>query len=116
MTLVSSNGSAASFGGATETAFSTPSGGNKPHGELFWDNRNNYFAANDWFNNQSGIARSFLNQNQFGGLIGGPIKKDKLFFYANYEAIRAHQQTPALNAILTNDARNGIFAYRDTGK
>ena len=77
MTLVSSNGNAASFGGATETAFSTPSGGNQFHGEAFWYNRNNYFAANDWFNNQSGIGRPFLNQNQFGGSLGGPIRSDK---------------------------------------
>src|SRR4051812_179814 len=113
MTLVSSNGNAASFGGATETAFSTPSGGNKPHGELFWDNRNNYFAANDWFNNQSGIAKPFLNQNQFGGSLGGPIRRDKLFFYFDYEAVRTHQQEPATTTILTQPARNGIFSYND---
>src|SRR5436305_13964810 len=57
MTLVSSNGNAASFGGATETAFSTPSGGNKPHGEVFWDNRHNFVAGKHLFNHQSGIAR-----------------------------------------------------------
>src|ERR1051326_6819179 len=67
----------------------------------------------DWFNNQSGIARPFLNQNQFGGSIGGPIKKDKLFFYGTYEAIRAHQQSPANNKTLTHSARNGIFSYHD---
>ena len=111
LTLVTSNGNAAASGGATEAAFSTPSGTNQFHGELFWYNRNNYFSANDWFNDQAGIGKPFLNQNQFGGLIGGPIKKDKLFFYASYEAIRAHQQTPQNNTILTADARNGIFTY-----
>ena len=94
VTLITSNPTAAASGGATETAFSTPSGGNQFHGEVFWYNRNNHFAANDWFNNQAGIGRPFLNQNQFGGDIGGPIRKDKLFFYASYEAIRAHQQMP----------------------
>jgi hypothetical protein len=114
MTLVSSNGNAASFGGATETAFSTPSGTNQFHGEGFWYNRNNYFSANDWFNNQSGIARPFLNQNQLGASIGGPIRKDKLFFYANYEAVRVHQQTPVTDTILTGTARQGIFTYKNT--
>jgi hypothetical protein len=114
MTLVSSNGNAASFGGATETAFSTPSGGNKFHGEAVWDNRNNAFSANDWFNNQSGIPKAFLNQNQFGGSLGGPIRRDKAFFYFNYEAVRAHQQEPVTAAILTQSARNGIFTYNDT--
>ncbi|HEY1337689.1 MAG TPA: TonB-dependent receptor [Bryobacteraceae bacterium] len=114
MTLVSSNLNAAASGGATETAFATPSGGNMIHGEGFWYNRNNYFSANDWFNNQSGIDRPFLNQNQLGGTIGGPVKKDKLFYYGTYEAIRAHQQTPVTATILTAPARTGIFTYRDS--
>ncbi len=115
VTLITSNPNAAASGGATETAFSTPSGGNEVHGELFWYNRNNHFAANDWFNNQSGIGRPFLNQNQFGGDIGGAIRKDKLFYYASYEAIRAHQQQPQDLAVLTADARNGIFTYSSGG-
>jgi hypothetical protein len=114
MTLVSSNGNAATFGGATETAFSTPSGTNQFHGDLMWYNRNNYFSANDWFNNQAGIEKSFLNQNQFGGSLGGPIHKDKAFFFFNYEAIRTHQQAPSNTTILTAPARTGIFQYRDT--
>ena len=115
VTLITSNPTAAASGGATETAFSTPSGDNQFHGEIFWYNRNNHFAANDWFNNQAGIGRPFLNQNQFGGDIGGPIRKDKLFFYASYEAIRAHQQMPQNFTILTPDARNGIFTYVSGG-
>jgi hypothetical protein len=114
MTLVSSNANAASFGGATETAFSTPSGTNDLHGEAFWYNRNNYFSANDWFNNQSGVPRSFLNQNQLGGSVGGPIRRDKLFFYFNYEAVRTHEQSPQTDTVLTDNARNGIFTYRDS--
>jgi hypothetical protein len=111
MTLVSSNGNSASWGGATETAFSTPSGTNQFHGEGFWYNRNSYFAANDWFNNEAGTGRPRLNQNQLGASAGGPVRKDKLFFYANYEAVRAHQQTPVDLMILTAAARTGVFTY-----
>lgn len=93
---------------------STPSGTNQFHGELFWYNRNNALSANDWFNNQAGVPLPFLNQNQGGASIGGPIKKDKLFFYSNYEFVRAHQQTPAETTILTASARQGIFTYRDS--
>ncbi len=114
MTLVSSNANAAATGGATETAFSTPSGTNQFHGEVYWYNRNNAFAANDWFNNQAGTPQPFLNQNQFGGSFGGPIRKDKLFFYFNYEAVRDHEQVPADATILTAAARSGIFTYRDS--
>jgi hypothetical protein len=114
MTLVSSNGNAATFGGATETAMSTPSGTNQLHGELLWYNRNNAFSANDWFNNQSGIDKPFLNQNQFGGSLAGPIRRDKLFFYFNYEALRTRQQAPSTTLIPTQAARTGLFTYKDT--
>ena len=87
LTLVTSNENAAAAGGATQLAFETPSGGNTFHGSAYWYNRNNDFAANDWFYNQAGIAQPGLNQNQAGGSIGGPIRKDKLFFYTNGEAV-----------------------------
>src|SRR5580692_3504165 len=111
MTIVSSNGNSAASGGATETAMSTPSGTNQFHGQLFLYNRNNALSANDWFNNQAGVALPFLNQNQGGASIGGPIKKDKLFFYTNYEFVRTHAQTPQDDTILTAPARAGIFTY-----
>lgn len=113
MTLVSSNANAAASGGATELAMSTPSGTNALHGEALWYNRNSYFASNDFFSNQSGTPLPHLNQNQFGGSVGGPIRKDKLFFYLNYEGVRVNAQTPVNTTILTPDARAGIFTYQD---
>src|SRR5262249_32740733 len=113
MTVVSSNGNAASFGGATQTAFSTPSGGNKIHGDLFWYNRNNAFSANEWFNNQWGIKKPFLNKNQSGGNVGGPIRRDKLFYFFDYEGLRTREQQTTATAVLTADARKGLFKYRD---
>jgi hypothetical protein len=115
MTLVTSNQNTAGFGGATQFAMSSPSGTNSFHGEALWFNRNNAFSANDWFNNQAGIGLPFLNQNQFGGNVGGPIRKDKLFFYADYEGLRAHQQTGVNTTILTADARQGVFTYTAAG-
>src|SRR5262249_51799519 len=104
---------AAPCGAPPKTAMSTPSGTNQFHGEAFWYNRNNAFSANDWFNNQAGVPLPFLNQNQFGVSVGGPIRKDKLFFYSNYEAVRAHQQAPADVLIPTATGRSGIFSYKD---
>jgi hypothetical protein len=115
MTLVTSNMNAAASGGATEAAFSTPSGTNQTHGELFWMNRNNKFAANDWFNNQAGIEQPFLNQNQFGGNIAGHIRKDKLFYFVSYEGLRNHQQQPQDFTVLTPAARAGNFTYNSGG-
>jgi len=111
MTISTSNTNPAFGVGASQITFVTPSGTNQFHGGLFEHNRNSHFGANSWFNNQSGVGRSFLNVNQLGGKIGGPIKRDKLFFYANFEAFRQHTQSPATRTILTADAANGIFTY-----
>ncbi|HYA17361.1 MAG TPA: TonB-dependent receptor [Bryobacteraceae bacterium] len=114
MTMITSNANGAAPDGAAQVAFETPSGTNQFHGDAYWYNRNNAFAANDWFNNQAGVPISQLNQNQAGGSIAGPIKKDKLFFYTNYEGVRTDAQTPMTNVILTDTAREGIFTYRSS--
>lgn len=113
-TIVTSNSNPALGNGAAQINFSTPSGTNKYKGSLIWLNRNNIASANTWFNNFSGVQRPFLNQNQFGGAIGGPIVKDKLLFYANYEGLRLSQQGTATRTALRPDARTGIFTYVDT--
>jgi hypothetical protein len=111
VTLSTSNSNPASGNGASQVTFVTPSGGNQWHGVALIQNRNSAFAASSWFNNQSGTPKAFLNLNQLGGTLNGPIKKDKLFFYANYEAFRQHQQTTQTRAIMTDTARQGIFSY-----
>jgi len=113
MTVATSNANTTVGGGASQVNMVSPSGTNAYHGEGFWYNRNNAFAANDWFNNKDGIEKPFLNQNMFGGNIGGPIFRDRLFFYGAYEGTRARQQSAVNNQVLTPDARNGIFTYLD---
>jgi len=72
----------------------TKSGTNDFHGSAFEFFRNTDLNANDFFRNQSYIgttpnnSRQVLNQNQFGGVVGGPIKKDKLFFFASFQATK----------------------------
>jgi hypothetical protein len=113
---ISTTNAAATVGGAAATvSISTPSGKNAMHGEAFWYNRNNHFAGNDWFSNMNQVKRPFLNLNQLGGGIGGPIKRDKLFYYANYEAYRQKGQSPVDRTILTPTARQGILQYRVGG-
>ncbi len=114
-TVSTSNTNPSAGGGASQVMFVTPSGGNAFHGSGFISNRNSYFAANTWFNNQAGVAKPFLNQNQTGGNIGGPIRKDKLFFYANYELFLLKQQSGQQRTILTSDATQGIYTYLSGG-
>ena len=63
-------------------------GTNEFHGNLFEFLRNDNLNANDFFSNKAGRPLGSLTYNQFGGTIGGPIKRDKLFFFFNYDAFR----------------------------
>jgi hypothetical protein len=114
VTVSTSNANSSASGGSSQVQFVTPSGGNQFHGNAYWSNRNNAFAANTWFNNRAGTKIPFLNQNQPGGSLGGPIIKNKLFFYTNYEAFRLKQQTSYNTTVLTSSARNGDFSYKDS--
>ncbi len=110
-------------GGSTQVQLVTPRGGKEFHGAGFVFNRNAKFAANPFFNNLNGVARPFLNRNQFGGKIGGPVPlpnfgeggsvflKNKAFFFFSYEGFRLRQQTPIARNILLPEARNGTFTY-----
>jgi hypothetical protein len=71
----------------------TKSGTNKLHGSAFEYFRNEGMDANDFFNNALGFPRSKLRLNQFGGSVSGPIIKDKLFFFSNYEGVRQTRGT-----------------------
>ncbi len=109
-TITTSLSSAAASGGS-QVSFVTPSGTNQFHGSGYWQNRNNKFAANDFFSNKEGIGLPRLNLNNVGATLGGPIKRDKLFLYVNYEAVRLRNQASEDATILTASARQGIFKY-----
>jgi outer membrane receptor protein involved in Fe transport len=68
----------------------TKSGGNQFHGSAFEFLRNTVFNANDW---GSTLARAPFHRNQFGGTVGGPIKKDKAFFFFSYSGLRQATST-----------------------
>ncbi len=75
------------FGGGV-ISFGTKSGGSKIHGSFYEYLRNTVFNANNFFNNNAGIARPSFKQNQFGATAGGPIVKEKAFYFASYEGYR----------------------------
>jgi hypothetical protein len=100
-TVISQNADVENGQGSSQVSIVTPKGTNAFHGEGFWYYRSNAWAANNWFNDASAIAKPGLLQNQGGGNLGGPIKKDKLFFYAYYELLRLRQQTPNDTTVLS---------------
>lgn len=109
---VSTNPGAAdgrSSGGQVELV--TKSGTNEFHGNLREYNRTAFTAANSFFNNRSGVARPQLTRNQFGGSIGGPIIKDTMFFFFDYEGRRDAQGISYLRVVPLNHFRAGGLGF-----
>jgi len=90
----------------------TKSGSNSFHGSLYEYNRNTSFEANSWFNNRSGVARPALIRNQYGGSIGGPIRKNKLFFFFNYEGRTDRSATSVSRTVPTDTFKQGIILVK----
>ena len=88
----------------------TKGGTNTFHGSAYEFNRNTLFEANDWFNNavSPGVPRPKLIRNVFGASFGGPIIKDRLFIFANYEGRRDSRDASVLRIVPSVDLRNGI--------
>jgi len=101
----------AEFGnGVSAVNVITKGGTNAYHGQLYEYFRNNKLDAADFFTNLQGRGRPHYNQNQFGGTFGGPIKKDRLFFFGNYEGYRLVQDSTSIETVPGNDLRNGDFS------
>jgi len=123
-TVVTQNAGADQNGGA-QVRLVTPRGENKFHGALFEFNRNSALSANDFFSNRADLDVPFLNRNNFGGKLGGPMPiphfgeggpvllKDKGFFFVSYEGLRQRSQSLRDRRILMPSARQGIFTYLD---
>ena len=88
----------------------TRSGTNEYHGSLFEFLQNTHLNANTFNNNRTGTRRSSSHINTFGGGVGGPIKKNKLFFYGSYENIRQVIPDPFLVSVPTAAQRAGDFS------
>ena len=101
----------AESGKAGGVQLSTRSGTNRYSGSLFWTNHNTALDANSWNNNRTGVTPNYLNRNQFGGRIGGPIVRNKAFFFFLYEGQRHISRSVVTSPVLTATARQGIFRY-----
>jgi hypothetical protein len=109
---VSTNNVTAEFGGFAGgvVQISTKSGTNKIHGTAYEYFRNTVLDANDYFSNLAGLKRAPLHQNQFGGNIGGPIVKDKLFAFFSYERETLTSGSPDTFTLPTNAQLAGDFS------
>lgn len=112
----------------------TKSGSNKFSGNLFEYHRNDYFNGNEWFNNAAGnyvatdqnvvlgfnkvgdekVPRPPLIRNLFGGSLGGPIVKDRLFFFYNYEGMRERKSSGITRLVPLATLGQGTIRFRDS--
>jgi Carboxypeptidase regulatory-like domain len=95
----------------------TKSGTNSIHGSLYEYHRPTFAAANDWFNKQAELKAGLPNRpgkvlrNTFGASVGGPIKKDRVFFFSAYEGQRTAETLQTTRTVPSDNLRNGIISY-----
>jgi hypothetical protein len=97
-----------------QVALITKSGTNTLHGAAYEYLRNTDTSANSFFNNAAGVARPQLNRNVFGAAAGGPIRKDKLFIFGNYEGRRDASAQSVLRTVPNATFRDGTIFYGTT--
>ncbi|MBI4907682.1 MAG: TonB-dependent receptor [Acidobacteria bacterium] len=97
-----------------QITLSSRSGSNEFHGSVFHYFRHNVFDANDWFANRAGERRAALRMFDYGGSLGGPIRRDRTFFFLSYEGMRLKQpfawRTPSPTAAVRSGASPGVMA------
>jgi hypothetical protein len=98
-----------SAGGQVEMV--TKSGTNQIKGVVYEFLRNTALDSNSYFNELQGLPKETLRRNQFGMSVGGPIQKDKAFFFINYEGQRRTQETSQLVTVPTAALRDGLFRF-----
>jgi hypothetical protein len=100
----------AEFGRGTggQVSVVTKSGTNAFHGSAFEYFRNSKLDAADFFTNKLGSTKNPLHRNQFGGTLGGPIIKDKTFFFASYEGFRQVANTVSSTTVPTDAQRASV--------
>lgn len=106
---VAGQGSADGRSSGGQVALITKSGTNQLHGSAYEFNRNTITSANTWFNNQAGVDRQPLVRNQFGASLGGPIIKNRAFFFMNYERRLDASGVSQIRTVPSDSLKAGIL-------
>ncbi len=88
----------------------TRSGSNQLHGSAYEFVRNDAFDANNFFSNSAGLDKPPLRRNQFGGTVGGPVIKNKTFFFTSYEGFRERRDQTLIDTFPTQKMHHGDFS------
>ncbi len=92
----------------------TKGGTNNLRGAVFLTGRRTAWTSNNFFNNKSGIPREKFDRDVFGGAIGGPIFKDRAFFFYSYEGQRDRREVSALRDVPLPSVGQGLIRFRNT--
>jgi hypothetical protein len=98
------------FSGASILNMVTRSGSNTFHGSVYDFVRNTITDANDWFNDRNGIPLPPVHRHDFGATVGGPVWKNKTFFFFDYEGLRASNMNTYFAGVPSAAERTGNFA------
>jgi hypothetical protein len=93
-----------------EVLLSTKSGGNHFHGSAYDFLENDNLDANSWANNFAGVAKNSYTQQVFGATVGGPVLRNKLFFFVDYEGVRYHTGGEGTASVAPAAFRTGNFS------
>ena len=96
---------------AAQVSLVTKSGTNNFHGSGYYVERDTKFSSEEYFLKLSGQPKAKLDKKIGGGSAGGPIMKDKLFFFGNYERLNESSETPVLRDIPSDAMRDGVLVY-----
>jgi hypothetical protein len=99
-----------------QVAMMTRSGTNSFHGDGFWFYRTPRLNANEWESNLDNLGKAQLQQNIYGGGVGGPIVKNKTFFFVQIQALRARSSRGTSRTVYTASARTGLLRYVKGGR
>jgi len=97
--------------GSSQVRLQTRSGTNQFNGALFYSTNNSALNANSWFNNLNGRERNWTNRQQYGGRIGGPIVRNKAFFFVLVDNQEYRTRQNVTGTVLTPLASQGLFRY-----
>jgi len=109
---VENNSFSAEYGnnGGTVVNMVLKQGGNEFHGSGWWFGQRSALDANDYFNNSSGVPRPDHVRDQYGFSLGGPLRKQKTFFFVDLEFTREHDPVDMNGTVPTDAERNGDFS------
>ncbi len=113
-TTTSNNNADSGRSSAAQVQLVTKSGSNTLHGSAYYANRNERFSANDFFNNAATprVEKGKFRRHIYGASLGGPIVKDRLFIFGNFERLEHAEEATVLRTIPSESFKDGVLLYQ----